>query len=76
VFENRVVRKIIWPTREKVTGDLWRLYTEELYNMCSSPDITGASQIGLCCTELDMESVTERHRMHSEYNGGYVTLKF
>jgi len=55
VFENRVVREIIGHKRDDVAGDLWRLYIEELCNMYSSPDITGTSQIGLCCTELDIE---------------------
>lgn len=73
MFENGVVRNIIGPKRGEVTGDLWRMYTEELYNTYSSPYITGTSQIGLCCMELDIESVIERHHMHSEYNDGYVT---
>jgi hypothetical protein len=71
VFENRAVRTIFGPKRDEVTGYLWRLYIEELCNMCSSPDIPGASQIGLCYTELDIERVTGRHHIHSEYSDGY-----
>ena len=76
MFENRMVRKIFGRKRDEVTGNLWRLYTKELYNMYSSPDITGASQIGPCCTELDIERVIERHHIHSEYNDGYDILKY
>jgi hypothetical protein len=51
VFENSVTRKIFGPKREEATGHLWILYTEELYDMYPSPDITGASEIGTCCAE-------------------------
>jgi hypothetical protein len=30
VFENRVLRRIFWPKREKVTGERRRLHNEEL----------------------------------------------
>jgi hypothetical protein len=30
-FENRVLRKIFGPKREKATGEWRRLHTEELY---------------------------------------------
>jgi hypothetical protein len=40
VFDNRVLRRIFWPKRDEVTGELQTLYNEELHNLYSSPDIT------------------------------------
>jgi hypothetical protein len=39
VFENRVLRMIFGPKRDEVTGEWRRLHKEELYALCSSPDI-------------------------------------
>ena len=39
VFENRVLRKIIGPKRDNVTGEWRRLQNEQLHDLCSSPDI-------------------------------------
>jgi hypothetical protein len=39
VFENRVLRRIFGPKRDKVTGDWRKLHNEELHNLYSSPDI-------------------------------------
>jgi hypothetical protein len=36
VFENRVLRRIFGPKRDKVTGDWRRLHNEELHNLYSS----------------------------------------
>jgi hypothetical protein len=38
-FENRVLRRIFGPKRDEVTGEWRRLYNEEFYAVCSSPDI-------------------------------------
>jgi hypothetical protein len=40
VFENRLLRRIFGPKRNKVTGDWRKLYNEELHYFCSSPNIT------------------------------------
>jgi len=37
VFENRVLRKIFGPRKDKVTGE-WRLHNEELNDWYSSPN--------------------------------------
>jgi hypothetical protein len=37
VFENRVLRRIFGPKRDKVTGGWSKLHNEELHNLYSSP---------------------------------------
>jgi hypothetical protein len=39
VFENRVLRKIFGPKREKAAGGWRRLHNEELHNLYASPNI-------------------------------------
>ena len=39
VFENRVLRRIIGPKRNRVTGEWRKLHNEELNDLYSSPNI-------------------------------------
>jgi hypothetical protein len=39
VFENRVLRRIFGPKRDKVTGERRKFHSPELHNLYSSPDI-------------------------------------
>jgi hypothetical protein len=39
VFENRVLRKILRPKRDEVTGEWRRLHNGELYDLYSPPNI-------------------------------------
>jgi hypothetical protein len=39
VFENRVLRRIVEPTRQGVVGGWRRLDNEELHNLYTSPNI-------------------------------------
>jgi hypothetical protein len=39
VFENRVLRRIFGPKRDRVTGGWRKLHNEELHNLYSSPII-------------------------------------
>jgi hypothetical protein len=39
MFENRVLRRLFGPKRDEVTGEWRKLYTEELNDLYSSPDI-------------------------------------
>jgi hypothetical protein len=39
VFENRVLRRIFGLKRDEVTGEWRMLYSEELHNLYSSPNI-------------------------------------
>jgi hypothetical protein len=39
VFENRVLRRIFGPRRDKVTGEGRKLHNKELHNLYSLPNI-------------------------------------
>jgi hypothetical protein len=39
VFENRVLRRIVGPKRDEVTGGWRKLHNEELHGLYSSPSI-------------------------------------
>ena len=38
-FEKRVLRKVLWPEKDEVTGECKRLLNKEVYEVCSSPNI-------------------------------------
>jgi hypothetical protein len=40
VFENRVLRRILGPKRDEITGEWRKLHSGELHDFYSSPDIT------------------------------------
>jgi hypothetical protein len=40
VIENRVLRRIFGPKRDRVTGGVRKLHNEELHDLYSSPSIT------------------------------------
>jgi hypothetical protein len=39
VFENRVLRRILGPKRDEVTGEWRKLHNEKLHDLYSSPSI-------------------------------------
>jgi hypothetical protein len=39
MFENRALRRIFWPKRDKIIRGRRKLHNEELHNLCSSPSI-------------------------------------
>jgi hypothetical protein len=52
VFENRVLRKIFEPKRDKVTGEWRRLHNQELYALCSSPNMRVIKSRRLRCVRM------------------------
>jgi hypothetical protein len=55
VFEKRVLRKILGPKSDEVTGDWRKLHNEELHNLYSSPsnDQVKEDQMGRACRTND-----------------------
>jgi len=45
VIENRVLRRILGPKRDEVTGEWRKLHNEELNEMYSSPNIIWARRM-------------------------------
>jgi hypothetical protein len=39
MFENRTVTKTFGPENDEVTGECRRIHNEELYDMCSPPNV-------------------------------------
>jgi hypothetical protein len=39
VYENKILKRIFGPKREEVTGGCRKLNNEELYSLCSSPNV-------------------------------------
>ena len=51
VFKNRVLRRLIGPERNQVTGEWRKLHNMELYAVYSSPNISlGKNEIGGACS--------------------------
>jgi hypothetical protein len=49
VFEDRVLRKILGPKGDKVTGGWRKLHSEERHNLYSSPNVK-ESEISKACS--------------------------
>jgi hypothetical protein len=52
VFEKRALRRIFGPKGDEVMGEWWKLHSEELHNLYSSPDIIrqdNANEVGGAC---------------------------
>jgi len=56
VFESRMVRKILGPTMDEITGYWRRLLTKQLNDFCSSPNIIEVkSEMGWICVRHGAE---------------------
>jgi hypothetical protein len=61
VFENRVLRRIFGPKRDKITGEWRKLHNEELHNLYSSQNIVRQiSQGGLVSRTCGMHGRGEK----------------
>jgi hypothetical protein len=49
MLENGVLRRILGPKREEVAGEWRRLHNEELYDLCSKPNISWVIKSGTMC---------------------------
>ena len=45
MFENRVLRRILGPKRDEVTGEWRKLHSEELNDLYSSPNVVRVIKI-------------------------------
>jgi hypothetical protein len=65
VFENRMLRRIFVPKRDKVMGGWRKLHNEELHNLYSSPSIIRMIQVkedemgGACSTNGGEQECTQ-----------------
>jgi hypothetical protein len=69
VFENRVLRRILGPKREEVTGEWRRLRNEELYPLHSSPDITGVIKSRIMRWSGHVACMRDRREAHRVLRG-------
>jgi hypothetical protein len=77
VFENRVLRRIFGPKRDKVTGGWRKLHNEELHNLYSSASIirmTKSNQMRWVGHVVCMEETRNAYRVLVGV-GGSIILK-
>jgi hypothetical protein len=61
VFENRVLRRILWPERDKVIGEWRKLHNEELNDIYFSPSIVWVIKSRRIRWAVHIALVGERH---------------
>ena len=64
VFENRVLRRIFGPRRDRVTGEWRKLHNEELNDLYSSPNIVRVMKSGRLRWAGHVESMEEGRGVH------------
>jgi hypothetical protein len=69
VFENRVLRRIFGPEREKVAGGWRRLHNEELHNLYASPSIIRVVKSSLIRWEGHLARVGEMRNAYKIFVG-------
>jgi hypothetical protein len=67
VFENRMLRRIFGPKRDKVTGQWRKLHNEELNDLCFSPNI-------ICVIKSRRMRLADHVERMGERNDEYRTL--
>jgi hypothetical protein len=83
VFEDRVLRKIFGPKRDEETGELRRLWNEELNDLYSSPNIIQVikqRRISLAghvaCTGFWWGNLSYRSHLEDPGIGGRIILEW
>jgi len=64
LFENRVLRRIFEPKRDKVTGEWRKLHNEELNDAYSSPNIVRAIKLRRVRWAGHVARMEERRRVY------------
>ena len=59
VYENRMLRRIFWPNRDKVTVERRKLHNEELNDINASPNIL-KNEMGGACSLYEREERCSR----------------
>jgi hypothetical protein len=67
VFENRVLRRILGPKREEVTGAWRKLYGEGLHNLCSLLYIMTAIWKVTSGVLLTKQAMREKNIIYKKY---------
>jgi hypothetical protein len=62
VVENRALRRMFGPKRDKVTGGCRELHNEKLHNMCSSPSTYNYKAVNE--DEMSRACATKRNAFH------------
>ena len=52
VYENRVLRRIFGPKRDKVTGEWRKLHNEELNDLYCSPNVVRVIKLRSCLRSI------------------------
>jgi hypothetical protein len=65
VFENRVLGRIVGPSRDKIVGSLRKQHNEELHNLYSSPNVTKMIKSKKRWT--GHVAGTDRRKMHARF---------
>jgi hypothetical protein len=86
VFENRVLRRIFGPRRDKVTGGWRKLHNEELHNLYSPPSVKSrrmrwaghVARMGRRGLHIEYwwENQKKRDHWDDQDGGGWTILKW
>jgi hypothetical protein len=64
VFENRVLRRVFWPKRNEVTGELRKLHNEELNDLYFLPNIVRVVELRRMRWAGHMARMGEKRGVH------------
>jgi hypothetical protein len=82
VFENRVLRRIFGPKRDRVMGGWRKLHNEELHNLYSLPSIIRIIKsmrmrwVGRVARMGEKRNIYRLDCLEDQDIGGYITLRW